>query len=222
MILFYLSSHELVTIEEISTLLEISKRTVYRDLDMLRTAGVEIESTTGRKGGISLAKSFNIDQLLLDKNEWKTLIFNSLCMGQFKDTKFSNEARELYKKLTKLFHSESDMKQKKVLIDMSYKFQDTDHIKKLRLFENAIDLKQLVYITYESPFCEFLSTSGYVSPYGLVNKVGFWYLVGYCHIHQMYRAFNLAYIISYELTDIDFKREEGFDLEEFWRRSNPR
>jgi predicted DNA-binding transcriptional regulator YafY len=67
-----------------------------------------------------------------------------------------------------------------------------------------------------------MSTDGYVAPYGLVNKVGFWYLVGFCHSNHIYRAFNLSYIKSHEMTNIEFVKDKDFDLEEFWRKSNPR
>lgn len=221
-ILFYLSSHERVRVEELCDLLEVSKRTVYRDLEILRTAGVEIESFTGMKGGLSLSKDFNMDRVLLDKNEWQSLIFNSLCMGQFNETRFSKEAKELYLKLTNLFQSEADEKHKKILFDMSYKFQGDELMKKIQWFEESIDSNQLVKVSYNSPFCKHLSTNGYVAPYGLVNKVGFWYLVGYCYIHQMYRAFNLAYIDNYEETAIDFPSDKEFNMMEFWEKSNPK
>lgn len=221
-ILFYLSTHERVRIEELCTLLEVSQRTAYRDLEILRTAGVEIESYTGMKGGISLSKDFSITQLLLDKDEWKTLAYNSLCMGQFNETQFSKEANDLYKKLLVFFNTESISKQKKILLDLNYKFQDDDRNRKLKWFEDVIDQGFLINNNYESPFCDHMSTDGYVAPYGLVNKVGFWYLVGFCHSHDIYRAFNLSYIKNHEMTNIQFEEDKDFDLEEFWRKSNPR
>ncbi|MBH1942173.1 WYL domain-containing protein [Mobilitalea sibirica] len=223
-ILFYLSSHDMVKIDELCRLLEISKRTAYRDLEMLRTAGVEIDSFVGMKGGIRLSKNFNMDQLLLDKKEWRTLIFNSLCMGKFGQAKFSSEARELYRKLSTLFPeiSYSNETQPRILIDMSYKFQGNELLQKLNCFEESIEKGHLIHIEYESPFCEHLSTDGYVAPYGLVNKVGYWYLVGYCYIHNIFRAYNLAYIKKDQITNLSFIRDPAFCLEDFWEKSNPR
>jgi predicted DNA-binding transcriptional regulator YafY len=222
-ILFYLLSHERVKIDELCKCLEVSPRTVYRDLDILRTAGVEIDSFIVKKGGICLSKNFSMDQLLLNKNEWNALMFNSLCMSQFKNTKFAAEAKELYNKLSVLFLTTADVnKNANVLIDMSYKYQGDELKLKIRDFEAAIDNSQLLQVCYNSPFCEYLSTDGLVAPYGLVNKVGYWYLVGFCHIHHIFRAFNMAYIKSYELSEEHFQRDTSFVLEEFWEKSNPR
>lgn len=223
MILFYLLSHERVKIDELCKCLEVSPRTVYRDLEMLRTAGVEIDSFVGKNGGISLSKNFNMDQLLLNKSEWNSLMFNSLCMSQFKETKFAATAKELYSKLSVLFPSAQEIsRSENVLIDMRYKYQGDELKQKIHNFEAAIDNRQLLYLCYESPFCEHLSTDGLVEPYGLVNKVGYWYLVGFCHIHHIFRAFNTTYIKSYRLTEEHFKRDTSFVLEEFWEKSNPR
>lgn len=223
MILFYLISHELVKVENLCELLEVSKRTVYRDLELLRTAGVEIESFTGMNGGLRLASNFSMDQLLLDKKEWRTVMFNSFCVGQLKDTQYAKQAREIYDKLSGLFVKDAEEEQEfNILFDLSYKYQGPELIQKINFFEEVTRKHQLVNICYNSPFCDHLSTNGIVAPYGLVNKVGFWYLIGFCYIHNMFRAFNLAYIVSYSQTDKEFVRDKSFSLEEFWSKCNPR
>ena len=56
MIIFYLKIHNTATIAELSKYLEVSKRTVCRDIEMLRTAGVEVASVG--KTGIHAFKVF--------------------------------------------------------------------------------------------------------------------------------------------------------------------
>jgi predicted DNA-binding transcriptional regulator YafY len=66
-----------------------------------------------------------------------------------------------------------------------------------------------------------MSTCGRVDPYGIVNKAGSWFLVGYCHELEAYRGFNTAYIKEVRLTNEGFDRDPSFDLRSFWTTAKP-
>ena len=51
-IIYYLMENGKSTASELSKKLEVSVRTIYRDIDMISSAGVPIYVTTGRNGGI--------------------------------------------------------------------------------------------------------------------------------------------------------------------------
>ena len=55
--------------------LEVSVRTVYRDVESLSMAGVPIYTTTGKNGGISLAEGYSFDKTLLSDSEQNQLLF---------------------------------------------------------------------------------------------------------------------------------------------------
>ena len=54
--------------------LEYQIRTIYRDIDIISSAGVPIYVTTGRNGGIQIADSFVLDRLLLSDKEKEDII----------------------------------------------------------------------------------------------------------------------------------------------------
>lgn len=206
--------------KELCEFLEISRRTVYRDIDALRTAGVEIISTSGAGGGHRLADNFSLDRLLFNNSELESILMGSNYLSQFNQTEFADVASELVKKLKGLLSTKEkadiDQRCQRVLIDSKYSFHEEVYFNKLKIVESAVNENTLIYIKYKSPLCERMSLSGYVAPYGIINWVGYWYLAGYCYETECYRVFNIAFIENVLLTREKFIRDEEFKLQEFW------
>ena len=73
------------TAPELAEKLEVSVRTIYRDIDIISSAGVPIYVTTGRNGGIQIADSFVLDRLLLsdkEKEDMAHLLIDTLKEGR--------------------------------------------------------------------------------------------------------------------------------------------
>ena len=68
-IIYHLMENGKSTAPELAEKLEVSVRTIYRDIDIISSAGVPIYVTTGRNGGIQIADSFVLDRLLLSDKE---------------------------------------------------------------------------------------------------------------------------------------------------------
>ncbi|HOO28556.1 MAG TPA: WYL domain-containing protein [Lachnospiraceae bacterium] len=220
MIIFYLKMHNFATTAELSEYLEVSKRTISRDIEILRTAGVTIESTTGKNGGYLLAEDFSFDSIIFSKSELSSMLLGTQFLYQFKNTEFAREAELLSDKISKLLegNKEPDIKAREfLLIDTETNPRAEYNINAiLQQIENAYDSRKLLFIDYKSMMCHKFSTSGLVAPYGLVNKSGFWYLAGYCYEHQAYRVFNIAFIQNIYITQDSFERDRTFHLDAFW------
>ncbi len=222
MILFYLQARDLVRAEELAGFLEVSRRTIYRDVEELRTAGAEIESVPGANGGFQLAAGFAWDRLLFSRDDLASVILSSAMLSRFRQTAFAAQAEELARRMERLCPEGTVLLRQRVLIDPEDRFPKGDLGARLVLLEKAVFSGIVVEIDYESPLCRTLSTRGPVDPYGLVNKAGYWFVVGYCHTLETYRAFNLVYIRILTSTDRTFVRDETFSLDEFWERVRPK
>jgi predicted DNA-binding transcriptional regulator YafY len=62
-----------LTAEELAQRLEVSVRTIYRDLDALSTAGVPVYTASGPGGGVSLPNGYRLDLTALNKEEARAL-----------------------------------------------------------------------------------------------------------------------------------------------------
>lgn len=219
MIIFYLKIHNTATIAELSKYLEVSKRTVCRDIEMLRTAGVEIESSAGKTGGYMLSKDFSFDRIIFSKSDLSSMLLSTKFLKQFNNTEFAKEADALNSKILKMLDNNNQFNTKVsgfLLIDTEPELQANDISTTLKYVESAYDNERLLFIGYKSPICSKLSTSGFVAPYGLINKSGFWYVVGYCFEHKSYRTFNASFILNIYVTQDSFIKDSNFDLDAFW------
>ena len=66
-ILYYLLDKGTATAPELAERFEVSVRTIYRDIDMLSSAGIPVYTTTGHGGGIHLIDNFVLKKSLLSE-----------------------------------------------------------------------------------------------------------------------------------------------------------
>ena len=73
-IIYHLLNKGSTTATELAKKLEVSVRTIYRDIDALSEAGVPIYAEAGRNGGIYLMSDFILDKTMLSESEKKDLL----------------------------------------------------------------------------------------------------------------------------------------------------
>lgn len=73
-ILTVLLQKDIITISELAKKLEVSTRTIQRDIDDLNLSGIPIVSKQGLGGGISILDSFKLDKTLLSSNEMAAIL----------------------------------------------------------------------------------------------------------------------------------------------------
>jgi proteasome accessory factor B len=56
-----------------------------------------------------------------------------------------------------------------------------------------------------------------LDPYALVHRWGWWYVIGFCHVHKEVRTFRVDRISDITLTDKTFNPLEGFDLQTYMK-----
>ena len=98
-IIYYLLNHGSVTAPILAQEMEVSVRTIYRDIDVLSGSGIPIFVTTGRNGGIHLMNDFVLDKVLLSEKERQDILAAiqelSVANGEY--------AKETLQKLSALF-----------------------------------------------------------------------------------------------------------------------
>ena len=78
-IVYELMSGERMTAPELARRLEVSVRTIYRDVEALCQAGVPIATGQGQGGGIRLRDGFVLDRTLMSPDEPERLLLASCC-----------------------------------------------------------------------------------------------------------------------------------------------
>lgn len=102
-ILYYVLEKGKVTANELAEKYEVSIRTIYRDIDVLSSAGIPIYATQGKGGGIEIADDFVLKKSFLSENEQEQILI-ALKGLELTNKEYENE---LLTKLTALFKTKN-------------------------------------------------------------------------------------------------------------------
>lgn len=183
--LYLLLERGRMTAPELAEALEVSVRTVYRDVETLSMAGVPVYATAGKGGGISLAEGYRFDKTLLSDAEQNQLLFavQSLkAADQQVDTL-------LYKLGSAFRKPPHDW----IAVDFSRWGLHSVDSKRFEVLKNAILDRQVLRLTYCGTSGE--TTERNIHPLRLIFKDKHWYLQGYCLRAKDFRLFKVSRIL---------------------------
>ncbi|MBI4920885.1 MAG: YafY family transcriptional regulator [Devosia nanyangense] len=197
--------------------LEVSVRTIYRDIDQLSAAGVPVYADIGRNGGFALLDGWRTRLTGLTAPEARALFLSGL-PGPAGELGLGDEVAAAELKLLAAlpadWQGEAQRMASRFHLDPKGWFHAGPKPEFLKLVAEAVWSEKRIVITYDSwtQVSERL-----VEPLGLVLKGGIWYLVGRRE-HGM-RTYRLSQIQALTLTDEIFERPKDFDLPSHWRES---
>lgn len=197
-ILNILVSTERVTVQELAERFEVSKRTVFRDLDTLNKSGIPIVTYSGIGGGVSVVEGYKYKKSVLSKNDIKN-IFTALSgfMSINRDNDLINLMAKVIPEETSTIFSESDY-----LIDLSSWFKDSITQEKISDLREAIKNHKCISLEYISRSSRKIRI---IHPYKLVFKQSYWYLYSFCEDSNGFRLFKINRIASYTILDKNFE-----------------
>ncbi len=179
------------TINKLSEELEVSRRTIYRDLETLTMAGFPIVSYAGYGGGITIADGYKFDKSLLSIEDWENILTGLNTVKTVGDTeKIEYLIGKIAPKNIEAINTESD-----IIIDMA-QWYDDDAQELISCLRSAISNKRLVYIEHQT---KSSSTKRKVEPYKLIFKERDWYLYAYCLLREDFRLFKVNRISFYKI-----------------------
>ena len=73
-IVYYLIEKGKSTAPELAQKFEVSVRTIYRDIDVISSAGIPIYATQGKNGGIIIDENFTLDRSMLSSKEKEQIL----------------------------------------------------------------------------------------------------------------------------------------------------
>lgn len=204
-IVYFILEKGRVTAPELAEKFEVSVRTVYRDIDVISSAGIPIYVTTGRNGGIQILDNYVLDKAFFSDKE-KQDILSALQSLSVIDNTYESE---LLTKLSALFNTRSE---NWVEVDFGRWGSKTQDNVKFEILKKAAITHKAVNIVYVSSYCK--KTTRKIHPLKLFYKSKEWYVKGYCTEKKDFRLFKINRIIDCELLDEDFIPVEFPDLQD--------
>jgi predicted DNA-binding transcriptional regulator YafY len=231
-LLLHLQTRGQLTVAQLAQHLEVSPRTVQRDLDALSLAGVPVYSVRGRAGGWALLPDYRTRLTGLTPSEVMSVFVGATAhvladLGV--DASSDQAIAKLIAALPESARRDAEFARQRLLIDHAGWDDRREAPRWLDVCRQAIWAERLIAITYRDPAAPFV-----VAPLGLVAKSRTWYLVaarpdGGATARETTRAlsrpgalpdrlrtYRLSRISSASLTDDTFVRPKGFELTAYW------
>ena len=187
------------TAPELAEKLEVSIRTIYRDIDIISSVGVPIYVTTGRNGGIQIDDSFVLDRLILSDKEKEDIITALKSVSIVDDRNC-----DTLSKLSAIFNTKNEDWLEVDFSRWGNKAQDNTMFQKLK---EAIISRKMLCIVYANTRGEVIERV--ICPLKMVYKAKNWYIKSFCMNKSNFRIFKLTRII--QARDM----EKNFDPMEF-------
>lgn len=175
--------------------LEVSVRTIYRDIEALCEAGVPVVTESGKGGGLSLMEGFALPGTLMTPQEQAQLLVAVKTAGPLT----GEDPSGLMLKLGALFRNQGN---DWLAVDLSRWGSPAGRDERFAHLQQAILQQHCVRFVYMGANGSGLRS---VQPARLVYKASAWYLQGFCHTRQAFRTFKLSRMRSLETTDEVFR-----------------
>nr|WP_090885926.1 YafY family protein [Evansella caseinilytica] len=187
-----------VTAKELAERFEVSTRTIYRDVDVLSTAGVPVYTNKGNGGGISLLDNFALNKALISDSESESLLF---ALKTLQATNYP-EVDAVLEKIGALFKNAAAADW--VHIDFSHWGSKPDESRKFAEIKKAILKRKITGFDYVNSAGNKSARS--IEPLRLIFKGQAWYLSGYCRTRQAFRTFRISRMKHIVVTNETFHR----------------
>ena len=220
-ILLQLQASGHLTARDLAERLEVSERTILRDLDALSSAGIPIYTERGRHGGIRLLDDFKTDLTGLTPEEARALFSfgGPQVAGQLGISKTLEAAlRKLLAALPVAQRERAQRARERLLVDATPWMRAPEAVPHLPTVEEAVWSERRLRLRYAR--ADGKAVERLVEPLGLVVKAGVWYLAA--SADGSVRTYRLSRVENAEATEQRFRRPAGFDLAAFWRESQSR
>jgi predicted DNA-binding transcriptional regulator YafY len=217
-ILLLLQSAPRRTAHELARAMEVSARTIYRDIDALCAAGIPIHAERGYAGGIVLAEGYRSALVQLGEDEIRALFVSggSILADLGLGANLSRALEKLRGGLSAGGQHVARRTGERIHIDQRRWNQEDPPVDKLALLRRAIWDDRRIDLRYEDR--SGAASARVVEPLGLVSKAGVWYVVA--ATPDGYRSFRVDRIREVHARDERFARPADFDLDRYWRESS--
>ncbi len=193
--------------------LEVSERTIYRDVRDLILSGVPIEGEAGV--GYALPRGFDLPPLMFTEDEIEALVLGARAVESFADPGLVKAAREVLAKVETVLPDRLKSRvEESALYSVNF-HPITDIAEQLARLRLAVRERRKVLFAYHRADGE--GSLRTVRPLCLAFMAPRWLLTGWCELRDDFRSFRIDRMTDLRVLDATFIEEPGRSLEDFFR-----
>lgn len=206
-----------VTAQTLAEKLEVSERTIYRDIQDLSLSGVPIAGEAGV--GYILMKGFQLSPLMFSETELSALLIGARMVQSWTDHHLAKAANQALDKILHVIPDRLRPELERTDIVIPDLFLSDDHKQDFSELRTCIKQQQAVELEYTS--LHNVVSKRLVNPLGLFYWGKVWTLVAWCKLREDFRQFRVDRIQSVNVTKHVFESEDGQTLRDFIARYSP-
>ena len=198
--------------------LEVSERTIHRDMEALSMAGVPVIAERGANGGWSLLEDYRTNLTGLNQAEIQALfltqsprLLTDLGMRQAAE----GALVKLLASLPTVQRQDAEFMRARIHVDGAGWKQSVESVPCIRAIQDALWQEKKLHLSYERG--DQVCVERVVDPLGLVAKSGAWYLVA--GVEGEIRTYRVSRVRGATILDEASQRPDGFDLAGYWEQS---
>jgi predicted DNA-binding transcriptional regulator YafY len=206
-----------MTADELAQELEVSSRTIYRDIEALAAAGVPVYGQAGWDGGFQLVDGYRTRLTGLTSAEAESLFLVGLPSAAAdlgRRHAAAGARRKLLAALPADQRSTADALTRRLHIDVPGWYNASDTHASLPLIVDALWDQHRLDVVYRR-WRKAREVTRTIEPHGLVLKAGRWYLIA--RNANRFRTYRVSNILEVERLDERFERDPNHDLAAYWR-----
>lgn len=209
----HLRGGRLVTAQKLAGWLEVSERTIYRDIADLQSTGVPIDGEAGV--GYLMREGFDLPPLMFTRDEIVALVAGARMVRAFGGATMARAADEALVKIAAVLpDSEKDRIARTEIHTPMWVLTDADRAA-IDVIERAVEKRQVLVLRYNDEAGR--ASDREIRPLGLWFWGKVWTLIAWCEMRSDFRAFRIDRIASVEVSGRSFKPERGKALADFYR-----
>jgi len=209
----YLRGGRLVTAANLAEWLEVSERTIYRDITDLQSSGVPIEGEAGV--GYLMRDGYDLPPLMFTRDEIVALVAGARLIRAWGGASIARAAEEALVKIETVLPDQERQRASEVQIHAMATGMTDDVRATIDTVEKAIEKRQRLSLIYRD--VENQTTDRVIRPLGLWFWGKVWTLVAWCELRDDFRMFRLDRIDENKPAGEQFKVERGKTLTDFYR-----
>jgi predicted DNA-binding transcriptional regulator YafY len=219
-IVLLLQTNHQLTSKDLASRLEVSERTIHRDMEALSGAGIPVVALRGMGGGWSLLGEYRTNLTGLNEAEIETL-FVTKSPKVLADLKLEKAAEgamlKLLAALPTSYQRAAERARRRIYVDVQGWKRQEEAVPLLPVLQEAIWLERRLAFTYSrGDKCDAVDRT--VDPLGLVAKGSVWYLVA--SVGSDIRSYRVSRIVRAEVINERATIPGEFDLPAYWESSS--
>lgn len=200
-----------ITADAIAQVMEVSVRTIYRDIQALTLSGIPVEGEPGV--GYVIRRDYQLPPLMFTPEEALAVAVGAKMVQAFTDPELAVAARQAEDKIRAILTEDLKLKLEQQPYAIPIMEEDAHHRETHLRLRRACERRQKIQVIYQS--LDEQTSQRVLWPLGMVGWFGKWTLLAWCELRKDYRNFRFDRFEEINCLDEHYETSPTISLQHY-------